>query len=145
MKKIIVAIGIAVFVIAILYTIISTNNYRQVVSLNEQMKDHMYSSYIQNMKELKDELGQGISNGEFGEQDIVNLNKTRTRIDDYFYAYQVSLFPLKEDKSEEFQKIRDIYARFNEVLPKTITSQDLVELNNSYKNIREIIDEAVQE
>ncbi|WP_227779454.1 hypothetical protein [Paenibacillus sp. P13VS] len=89
------------------------------------------------MKELKDELGQGISNGEFGEQDIVNLNK----IDDYFYAYQVSLFPLKEDKSEEFQKIRDINARFNEVLPRTITSQDLVELNNSYKNIHEIIDE----
>lgn len=57
------------------------------------------TSYIQKMKELKDELGQGISNGEFGEQDIVNLNK----IDDYFYAYQVSLFPLKEDKSEEFQ------------------------------------------
>ncbi|GIP29083.1 hypothetical protein J23TS9_42130 [Paenibacillus sp. J23TS9] len=64
--------------------------------------------FIALMKEFKDEVDTGIKTGAFDEESIVELNSIRTGIDDYFAAYQTSVFPLKEDKSEGFQKVRDI-------------------------------------
>lgn len=145
MKKFIFALSIAVSVVAILYTIVTTYNYRNITSLNEQMKDHFYASYIKNLSEFKDEVDKGIKNGAFDEENIVELNRTRTRINDYFYAYQSSVFPLKEDKSVGFQKVRDIYLRFNNENPRIITSQTLPELKNSYKKMFGIIDEAINQ
>ncbi|MEC0240667.1 hypothetical protein P4H66_12495 [Paenibacillus dokdonensis] len=145
--KIILALSIAVSFIAILYAILSAYNYRNIISLDEQMKDHFYATYIKNLSEFKDEVDKGIKSGAFDEENIVELNRnrTRTRINDYFYAYQSSVFPLKEDKSVGFQKVRDIYLRFNNENPRIITSQTLPELKNSYKKMFGIIEEAINQ
>ncbi|GIP29102.1 hypothetical protein J23TS9_42320 [Paenibacillus sp. J23TS9] len=133
MKKIILALSIAVSVLAIIYAIVSTSNYRNIISLDEQMKDHFYATYIKNLSEFKDEVDKCIKGGAFDEESIVELNSIRTEIDDYFAAYQTSVFPLKENNSEAFQKVRDVYLRFNNENPRIITSKNLPELRNSYK------------
>ncbi|GIP29114.1 hypothetical protein J23TS9_42440 [Paenibacillus sp. J23TS9] len=145
MKKIILALSIAVSVIAILYGILSTYNYRNTIALNQQMKGFFYASYMKNMKEFKDEVDKGIKTGAFDEESIVELNSIRTGIDDYFAAYQTSVFPLKEDKSEAFQKVRDVYLRFNSEDPRVITSKNLPELKKSYNKMFDIIDEAINQ
>ncbi|MEC0243625.1 hypothetical protein P4H66_27785 [Paenibacillus dokdonensis] len=145
MKKFIFALSIAVSVVAILYTIVTTYNYRNITSLNEQMKDHFYASYIKNMNDFKDEVDKCIKGGTFDEESIVELNSIRTEIDDYFAAYQTSVFPLEENNSEAFQKVRDVYLRFNSEDPRVITSKNFSELKNSYKKMLSIIDEAINQ